>query len=119
MIEIAPTKPKVKPMPKRQEPKPRPRREDPWTVPGPKVNPTPKAIKNNTMTKKKMLVTSKNDFNALKKIVSRDTFYKKFVLAMNVVSEITAEEAVTNLYFEDSRMLTTDELADLRQKGLI
>jgi len=36
-------KPKTKPLPKRELPKPAPRRGDPWTVPAPKVNPTPKA----------------------------------------------------------------------------
>lgn len=40
---VIPSKPKVKPVPKREAPKPAPRRGDPWTVPGPKVNPTPKA----------------------------------------------------------------------------
>lgn len=45
MTEVAPAKPDVKPMPKPQvDPKPEPRRGDPWTVPGPKKNPTPKAI---------------------------------------------------------------------------
>jgi hypothetical protein len=42
MIEIMPAEPIVKPRPKREE-RPRPRREDPWTVPAPRVNPTPKA----------------------------------------------------------------------------
>lgn len=44
--EVAPseTEPDVKPKPKRKAPeRPRPRRDDPWTVPGPKVKPTPKA----------------------------------------------------------------------------
>ena len=35
--------PITKPMPKRESPKPKPNRDDPWTVPAPKVNPTPKA----------------------------------------------------------------------------
>lgn len=41
-IEIAPSEPIIKPKPKETE-KPKPRRGDPWTVPAPKVNPTPKA----------------------------------------------------------------------------
>lgn len=42
--EIAPSEPIIKPKPREKEnPVPRPRREDPWTVPAPKVNPTPKA----------------------------------------------------------------------------
>ena len=45
MTEVAPAKPIVKPTPKREvSPKTRPDKNDPWTVPAPKVNPTPKAI---------------------------------------------------------------------------
>jgi len=40
---VIPVEPDVKPVPKRETPKPKPRRGDPWTVPAPKVNPTPKA----------------------------------------------------------------------------
>ena len=35
--------PDTKPKRRRTSPKPRPKENDPWTVPGPKVNPTPKA----------------------------------------------------------------------------
>lgn len=42
LMTIAPAKPDVKPKPRREE-KVRPRKSDPWTVPAPKVNPTPKA----------------------------------------------------------------------------
>ena len=42
LMTIAPAEPDVKPKPKREE-KVRPRKSDPWTVPAPKVNPTPKA----------------------------------------------------------------------------
>ena len=45
MTEVAPAKPIVKPTQKREvSPKTRPDKNDPWTVPAPKVNPTPKAI---------------------------------------------------------------------------
>jgi hypothetical protein len=44
MTEVAPAKPDVKPKPQRDVPKPKPNKDDPWTVPAPKVNPTPKAI---------------------------------------------------------------------------
>jgi hypothetical protein len=71
------------------------------------------------MTAKKMLITSKSDFNAIKKIVTKDTFYNKFVVSMKVVAEVTAEEAMMNLYFEDSRMATTDEILDLKKRGLL
>jgi len=42
MTEVAPAEPDVKPKPK-APPRIKPRRGDPWTVPAPKVNPTPKA----------------------------------------------------------------------------
>jgi hypothetical protein len=44
---VEPARPKTKPVPKRK-PKERPRRDDPWTVPAPKVNPTPKALNKNS-----------------------------------------------------------------------
>ena len=117
MTETLPAEPIVKPKPK-QAPSPKPRRGDPWTVPGPKVNPTPKAIKLNVMTeKKKMLITKKKDFYALKKIVTKEVFYNKFVLSMKLVSEITAEDAITNLYFEDSRALTAVERKNFIKSG--
>lgn len=40
-LMTAPAEPKIVPRPTR-EVKPKPRRDDPWTVPAPKVNPTPK-----------------------------------------------------------------------------
>jgi len=41
---VVPAEPDVKPKPQRVAPvKPRPKKDDPWTVPTPKVNPTPKA----------------------------------------------------------------------------
>lgn len=45
VINTETAEPKTKPKPKREAPvKPKPRRsDDPWTVPAPKVNPTPKA----------------------------------------------------------------------------
>lgn len=40
---VLPARPDVKPRPQRETQKPKPQRGDPWTVPAPKVNPTPKA----------------------------------------------------------------------------
>lgn len=94
MTEVAPAEPDVKPKPA-IKPAPKPRRDDPWTVPAPKVNPTPKAYTKSTMNK--MLITTKNDFNKLKKIVTAETFYNKFVVAMDVVSEVVAEDAMEKL----------------------
>jgi hypothetical protein len=71
------------------------------------------------MTTKKMLITSKSDFMNLKKIVTKKCFDEKFTVAMNVVSEVLAEDAMVNLYFEDSRMLTTDEVIDLKNQGVL
>lgn len=119
MTEVAPAKPDVKPKPQRDVPKTRPNKDDPWTVPAPKVNPTPKAIKEKVMTDKKMLITSKKDFDAIKKIVTKDTFYKKFEVSMKVVAQVVAEDAITNLYFEDSRVATADEIKSLKESGLI
>ena len=117
MTEVEPI---VKPMPKREAPsKPRPKKNDPWTVPAPKVNPTPKAnlIDMTDNKNKKILVDSKNKFEILKKMMTKERFYDKFVVSMKVVSEVIAEEAMTNLYFEDSRMLTTEEMKALRKSG--
>lgn len=108
MTEVAPAKPDVKPKPKREEPKPKPRRGDPWTVPAPRVNPTPKATKEKNM--KKMLITSIADYRVLKMAVSEKSFNEKFVVSMEVTSLVIAEEAMTNLYFEDSRAMTAEEM---------
>lgn len=116
MTEVAPVEPDVKPKPKPAV-KPRPNKDDPWTVPGPKVNPTPKAYTKFDMNK--MLINSKSSFNKLKKMVTAETFYNKFVVSMDVVAEVTAEDAMEKLYFEDSRVATAAELADLKEKGLI
>lgn len=71
------------------------------------------------MTNKKMLITSKGDFNRLKKIVTKKCFDEKFEVSMKVVSEILAEDVMMKLYFEDSRMATTDEISELKKKGLL
>lgn len=117
MTEVAPA-PDVKPQPKPAvKPATKPRKDDPWTVPAPKVNPTPKAEKKFDMNK--MLITTKSDFNKLKKIVTAETFYKKFTVSMDVVAEVTAEDAMEKLYFEDSRVASATELAQLKKSGLL
>jgi hypothetical protein len=42
---VKPAEPKTKPSPTRESPKTKPQKGDPWTVPAPKVNPTPKGLK--------------------------------------------------------------------------
>jgi hypothetical protein len=71
------------------------------------------------MTKKKMIITSKVDFNAIKKMVTKEVFYEKFEVSMKLVAEILAEDAIVNAYFDDSRMATTDEIAELKKRGLL
>ena len=66
----------------------------------------------------KMLITSKSDFMNLKKIVTKKCFDEKFTVAMNVVSEILAEDAMLELYFNDSRMATTDEISEIKRCAL-
>ncbi len=71
------------------------------------------------MTKKKMIITSKVDFNAIKKMVTKEVFYEKFEVSMKLVAEILAEDAIVNAYFDDSRMATTDEIVELKKRGLL
>lgn len=68
---------------------------------------------------KKMLIKEKVHFEAIKKMTTKDEFFKKFDVSMNVVSEVLAEDAMINLYFEDSRMATTDEILDLIKLGFL
>lgn len=107
-IEIAPA-PITKPVPKRD--KPAPKKDDPWTVPAPKVNPTPKA---NLDFMNKKIVNTKSDFEFLKKRMTKKDFYNNFEVSMNVVSEVIAEERVTNLYFEEDRLPNKEEMHMLK-----
>ena len=68
---------------------------------------------------KKMLITRRRDFEALKKMTTAKDFYSKFEVSMDLVAEIVIEEAMVNLYFEDSRMATTDEIAELKKMKLL
>lgn len=119
MTEVAPAKPDVKPKPERQvEPKPRPRRGDPWTVPAPKVNPTPKATNRSEMCAK-TIITNKEDFKMFKDMMKPEAFNKKYTVSTEVVSAVLAEEAMVNLYFTDSRELDYSEVEKFKKsKGL-
>ena len=66
-----------------------------------------------------MLITSKSELNAIKKIVTKKVFDEKFAVSMKVVAEAIAEDAMLSLYFNDSRMATTDEISDLKKLGLL
>lgn len=67
---------------------------------------------------KKMLITKRRDFEFLKKLTTKEDFYSKFEVSMDVVAEVIAEEAMVNLYFGDSRVATADEIADLKKMKL-
>jgi hypothetical protein len=69
------------------------------------------------MTKKK-IITSKANVRLIKKLMTEDAFNAKFEVSMKLVSEMLAEDAIFNAYFNDSRMATTDELAKLKKSSL-
>lgn len=110
---VLPSKPEVKPMPKREAPKPKPRRGDPWTVPGPKVKPTPKAITIKAMTKSKKLISKKPSLDFIMMSMPNVTIEKLFDM-FDVTPEMTsvfiASKAVIEVSSTD-RMMTPQELA--------
>jgi hypothetical protein len=97
--------PKTKPKPRRDSPKPKPRKDDPWTVPAPKKNPTPKAIKITVMNKKntngKMVIKTISEFDLMKSMMTKEAFYKKFTLSNDLVTKIAARDAMANVAFTD------------------
>lgn len=93
MVAIEPAvkpQPKIKPRPTE---KPRPRKNDPWTVPGPKVNPTPKAQEMNKL-KGKILIDNRSDFDLYASMMKVDAFFAKYYLSEKLMTELTAENAV-------------------------
>ncbi len=58
----------------------------------------------------KMLITSIADYRVLKMAVSEASFKERFVVSMELTTTLVAEEALTNLYFEDSRAMTAEEM---------
>ena len=106
--QVLPAKPKVKPTPQR-EVKPAPRRGDPWTVPGPKKNPTPKALKNNVMKEKKRVINTKGELKLCKSALTKEEFYDMFELSMELVCTLRAEKMVLDISKTD-RMMTPEEL---------
>ena len=98
---VIPSKPKVKPMPKREAPKPAPRRGDPWTVPGPKVNPTPKATTKEVMKKVlKKKVNSKATLNFILSSmpnVTAEMFFNKFDVSSEMTAKFTAMKAMKEM----------------------
>ena len=103
--------PDTKPKPRRQTPRPRPhRKNDPWTVPGPKVNPTPKAhINEEDMKEEKKMITMRGEFDLYSKLMTEEAFFNKFELSTKLTNELAAEDAVANVAFTD-RQMTKEEL---------
>ena len=101
---VKPAEPITKPKPSR-EVKPKPNRDDPWTVPAPKVNPTPKAIITTVMRTKdfntKMKVLTKGEFDMLMDIMTPEAFFKKFTVCDKLVTRMLADDAVTHVAFTD------------------
>jgi len=62
----------------------------------------------------KLLITSVNDYRFLKMTVSEKSFKEKFVVSSEITATILAEDAMVSLYFEDSRVMTAEELADFK-----
>lgn len=98
---VIPSKPKVKPTPKREAPKPAPRRGDPWTVPGPRVNPTPKATTKRVMkkvVKKKVNSKATLDFIlASMPNVTDEMFFNKFDVSADMAIAFLVKKSVTFL----------------------
>jgi len=97
---VIPSKPKVKPVPKRESPKPAPRRGDPWTVPGPKVNPTPKAATQEVMKTIKKKVESKATLDFVMSSMPSITaaaFFNKFDVSSEMTVKFTAMKAMKEM----------------------
>lgn len=67
----------------------------------------------------KKLITNKVNFKLIKKLMTKESFHNKFTVSMKVVGEIIAEDAMLYLYFNDSRMVTSDEISELKKIGLL
>ena len=67
------------------------------------------------MTKKKKLLTNKANVRLIKKLMTKEAFHAKFEVSMKIVCEILAEDAMIELYFNDSRMATTEEILELKK----
>jgi len=112
---VVPAKPDVKPVPKRIAPKPKPRRGDPWTVPGPKVKPTPKAHKIKEMTTEnnnKRLITTMGELDFCKLMFTKEEFYEKCELSSELVAKLCAKKSNTIVDTTD-RLPNAEELKAL------
>lgn len=62
----------------------------------------------------KFLITTVEDYNLAKMTLSAKDFKERCIVSSEVVSEILANECITNLYFEDSRLATKKEIKNLK-----
>ena len=67
------------------------------------------------MTKKKKILTNKANVKLIKKLMTEDAFNAKFEVSMKITCEILAEDAMVNLYFNDSRVATAEEIVELKK----
>ena len=116
MTETKPkTRPETKPNRETQKPKPR-RQNDPWTIPAPKVNPTPKADKKEDMKTIKVILKTRADYNLFMNIMDTEEFFNKFEVDMNLVSKMAARDAMKRLEGMDSMLLKKQRIALVRGK---
>lgn len=71
------------------------------------------------MTSKKKLLTNKENVKLIKKLMTDEAFNEKFKVSNKVFCEIIVDEAIFNLYFNDSRIATADEISELKKIGIL
>ena len=76
-------------------------------------------INSENKNSKKILITNKENFKIIKKLMTKESFNEKFEVSMKVVSQILAEDGMVELYFNDSRIATTEEILDLKKKNAL
>ena len=67
---------------------------------------------------KKKMLTNKANVKLIQKLMTKEAFHAKFEVSMKVTCEILAEDAMLELYFNDSRMATTDEISEIKRCAL-
>jgi hypothetical protein len=112
--QVLPAEPKVKPTPKREAPEPKPRKGDPWTVPGPKKNPTPKAVIIKEMTNNKKLISTKASLDFINTCMPNATIkmlFDKFNWTPEMTVKIIAAKAMKEINGTD-RLMTSQEVSN-------
>lgn len=71
------------------------------------------------MSKLKLLITTKENYKRIRKLVDNKTFEDKFDVRMDVVSQLLADECLIRLCFVDSRMAEAEDVRSLRHMGIM